>query len=145
MLSSASAGKKHYVRSLLKASVPRGNSAVYLNSSQFQSFQSSHRFAPFKTFQTELGIKAIHREVLETDGTYALHEPSEACARNLTGENEALRSGFQRPGFLDTSSRCVISTHTIKILISQSGICRFSLETGCTDVETQAHARVLGL
>ena len=46
--------------------------------------------------------------------------------------------GFQRPGFLDTSSRCVISTHTIKILISQSGICRVSLETGCTYVETSS-------
>jgi hypothetical protein len=23
----------------------------------------------------DLGIKAMHREVLETDGTYALHEP----------------------------------------------------------------------
>ena len=35
---------------------------------------------------------------------------------------------FQRTGFLDTSSRRVISTHTSKILISQSGICRFSLD-----------------
>jgi hypothetical protein len=40
----------------------------------------------------DLGIKAMHREVLETDGTYALHEPSEAYTRNLTGENEALGS-----------------------------------------------------
>ena len=29
----------------------------------------------------------MHREVLEIDGTYALHEPSEAYTRNLTGEN----------------------------------------------------------
>ena len=34
----------------------------------------------------------MHREVLEIDGTYALHEPSEAYTRNLTGENEALSS-----------------------------------------------------
>jgi hypothetical protein len=34
----------------------------------------------------------MHREVLETDGTYALREPSEAYTRNLTGENEALSS-----------------------------------------------------
>ena len=34
----------------------------------------------------------MHREVLETDRTYALREPSEAYTRNLTGENEALRS-----------------------------------------------------
>ena len=34
---------------------------------------------------------------------------------------------------------------TMRSLMSQSGICRFSLETGCTYVETQAHARVLGL
>jgi putative transposase len=26
----------------------------------------------------DLGIKAMHREVLETDGTYALREPSES-------------------------------------------------------------------
>src|SRR5262245_12605303 len=42
--------------------------------------------------KSDLGIKAMHREVLETDGTYALHEPSESYTRNLTGENEALRS-----------------------------------------------------
>jgi hypothetical protein len=40
--------------------------------------------------KSDLGIKAMHREVLKTDGTYALHEPSEAYTRNLTGENEAL-------------------------------------------------------
>jgi hypothetical protein len=37
-----------------------------------------------KTVKDDLGIKAMHREVLETDGTYALHEPSEAYTRNLT-------------------------------------------------------------
>jgi putative transposase len=42
--------------------------------------------------KSDLGIKAMHREVLETDGTYALHEPSEAYTRNLSGENEAIRS-----------------------------------------------------
>jgi len=42
--------------------------------------------------KNDLGIKAIHREVLETDGTYALREPSEAYTRNLTGENDALSS-----------------------------------------------------
>ena len=40
----------------------------------------------------DLGSKAMHREVLETDGTYALREPSEAYTRNLTDENEALSS-----------------------------------------------------
>jgi hypothetical protein len=33
--------------------------------------------------KSDLGIKAMYREVLETDGTYALDEPSEAYARNL--------------------------------------------------------------
>ena len=42
--------------------------------------------------KSDLGIKAMHREVLETDGTYALHEPSESYTRNLTDENEALSS-----------------------------------------------------
>jgi putative transposase len=43
-----------------------------------------------ETVQSDLGIKAMHREVLERDGTYALREPAEAYTRNLTGENEAL-------------------------------------------------------
>jgi hypothetical protein len=34
----------------------------------------------------------MHRKVLETDGIYALREPSEAYTPNLTGENEALSS-----------------------------------------------------
>ena len=42
--------------------------------------------------KNDLGIKAVHRDVLETNGTYALREPSEAYTRNLTGENEALSS-----------------------------------------------------
>jgi len=46
---------------------------------------------PFvETVKNDLGVKAMHREVLETDGTYALRESSEAYRRNLTGENEAL-------------------------------------------------------
>jgi len=39
----------------------------------------------------DLGIKAMHREVLKTDGTNALHEPAEDYAANFTGKNEALR------------------------------------------------------
>jgi len=42
--------------------------------------------------KNDLGIKAMHREVLEADGMYALREPSEAYTRNLTGENKALSS-----------------------------------------------------
>ena len=40
----------------------------------------------------ELGFKAAHRNVIETDGTYALRESAEAYASNFTGESEALRS-----------------------------------------------------
>ena len=48
---------------------------------------------PFvESVKNDLGIKAMHRKLLETDGTYALREPSEAYTRNLTGENEALSS-----------------------------------------------------
>jgi len=36
--------------------------------------------------------KAMHREVVQADGTYALCEAAEAYARNFTGENEALSS-----------------------------------------------------
>jgi REP-associated tyrosine transposase len=42
--------------------------------------------------KNDLGVKAAHREVLKTDGTYALREAAEAYARNFTGENEALSS-----------------------------------------------------
>ena len=40
--------------------------------------------------KNDLGVKAAHREVLKTDGTYALREPAEAYVRNFAGENEAL-------------------------------------------------------
>ena len=42
--------------------------------------------------KSELGFKAAHRDVIETDGTYALREPAEAYSSNFTGESEALRS-----------------------------------------------------
>ncbi|HXV78676.1 MAG TPA: hypothetical protein VEG60_02245 [Candidatus Binatia bacterium] len=56
--------------------------------------------------KNDLGIKAIHREVLETDRTYALREPAESYSGNFTGENEALSSentlpwniSFDNPG-----------------------------------------------
>lgn len=48
---------------------------------------------PFgETVKNDLGVKAIHREVVQADGTYALREAAEAYARNFTGENEALSS-----------------------------------------------------
>ena len=50
------------------------------------------RLAFVETVKNDLGIKAMHREVLETDGTYALREPAEAYARNFPGENEAVSS-----------------------------------------------------
>ena len=42
--------------------------------------------------KNDLGVKAMHREVVQADGTYALREAAEAYARNFTGENEALSS-----------------------------------------------------
>jgi putative transposase len=48
---------------------------------------------PFvETVKNDLGVKAMHREVVQADGTYALREAAEAYARNFTGENEALSS-----------------------------------------------------
>ena len=44
-----------------------------------------------ESVKNDLGIKSMHRELLETDGTYALREPAEAYTRNSTAENEALR------------------------------------------------------
>ena len=48
---------------------------------------------PFvETVKNDLGVKAMPREVVHADGTYALRESAEAYARNFTGENEALSS-----------------------------------------------------
>jgi hypothetical protein len=40
----------------------------------------------------ELGFKADHRDVIESDGSYVLREPAEAYALKFAGGNEALRS-----------------------------------------------------
>ena len=40
--------------------------------------------------KSELGVKAMHREVVKVDGTYALREQSEAYAGNFASESEAL-------------------------------------------------------
>ena len=42
--------------------------------------------------KNDLGVKAIHREVLPADGTYALREASEPYLRKFTGKNEVLRA-----------------------------------------------------
>jgi len=40
--------------------------------------------------KSELGVKAMHRDAIKIDGTYALREPSEFYAGNLTGKIEVL-------------------------------------------------------
>jgi putative transposase len=55
------------------------------------------RLAFVETVKGDLGIKAMHREVLETDGTYALYESSETYTGKLIGESEALSSGHSLP------------------------------------------------
>ena len=40
--------------------------------------------------RSELGVKAMHREVAQVRGTYRLREESEAYAGNFAGENDAL-------------------------------------------------------
>ncbi len=45
-----------------------------------------------ETMKNELGVKAKHRNVIETNGSYALREPTEAYGRKFAAENEALRS-----------------------------------------------------
>ena len=42
--------------------------------------------------KNDLGVKVMHREVLETDETYALREPAEAYAGKFTGKIDALRT-----------------------------------------------------
>jgi hypothetical protein len=41
--------------------------------------------------KSELGFKAVHREVTEVTGTYTLREQSEAYGVNFADESEALR------------------------------------------------------
>ena len=40
--------------------------------------------------KSELGVKAMHREVAEVGGTYTLREQSEAYASDFGSENDAL-------------------------------------------------------
>jgi putative transposase len=44
-----------------------------------------------ETVKNDLGVKATHREVIEADGTYTLHEPPEAYVAKFTVKNDALR------------------------------------------------------
>lgn len=50
------------------------------------------RLAFVERVKNDLGVKAVHREVIEGAGTYALREPAEAYAGKFTDKNEALRS-----------------------------------------------------
>jgi len=40
--------------------------------------------------KSELGVKAMHREVAEVSGTYTLREPGEAYAGDFAGKSEVL-------------------------------------------------------
>ena len=42
--------------------------------------------------KNQLGFKATHRGVIETDESYALREAAEAYGGNFSGKNEALSS-----------------------------------------------------
>jgi hypothetical protein len=42
--------------------------------------------------QNELGIKAAHREVIESGGTYELREQTESYGSNFSAQNEVLSS-----------------------------------------------------
>ena len=42
--------------------------------------------------KNNLGVKALHRQVLEADATCELRESAEAYAGKFTDKNEALRS-----------------------------------------------------
>ena len=45
-----------------------------------------------ESVKNELGFKAAHRRLIETDGSYALREPAEAYGLEFAAENEALRA-----------------------------------------------------
>jgi len=42
--------------------------------------------------KSELGVKAMHREIAQAGGTYALREPGEAYRRGFDSESDALRT-----------------------------------------------------
>jgi hypothetical protein len=42
--------------------------------------------------KNNLGVKALHRQVIEADATCELRESAEAYAGKFTGETEALRT-----------------------------------------------------
>jgi hypothetical protein len=48
------------------------------------------RFAFVEKVKSELGAKAMHREVVQASGTYALLEPIEAYAGKFTRKKEVL-------------------------------------------------------
>jgi hypothetical protein len=54
-----------------------------------------------ESVRNQLGIKALHRDVIEANGSYALREPGEAYGLKFAAENEALRS--QNTFFWDES------------------------------------------
>ena len=47
--------------------------------------------------KNDLGSKAMHREVLETDGTYALREPSEAYTTQFDRRKRGSKFGKYSP------------------------------------------------
>jgi REP-associated tyrosine transposase len=52
-----------------------------------------------ETVKNQLGVKAAHRDVVESEGSYVLGEPAEAYGRKFAGESEALR--YQNTFFWD--------------------------------------------
>jgi hypothetical protein len=51
----------------------------------------SWQFSFRREGQSELGIKALHRELEQIDGTYALRESGEAYGGQFDSKNKALR------------------------------------------------------
>jgi hypothetical protein len=76
---------------------------------------------PFvETVKNDLGIKAMPREALETDGTCALREPAEAYARKLTGRNEALVQKILSRGMKASKTQVHSPVRTAKQAAKQS-------------------------
>jgi hypothetical protein len=51
----------------------------------------SWQFSFVEKVKSELGIKALHRELEQVDATYALRESGEAYSGQFDSNNEALR------------------------------------------------------
>ena len=72
------------------------------------------RLAFVEQVKTELGVKALHRDLEQLAGAYALRERSDAYGGEFTRENDALRleNTISWDEIADTAKTCRVSDRT---------------------------------